>query len=116
MGLRHFKREAELIPFGWAVAYRDFNTERSVCYPIPLHLLVRWARDIRFWLMTVGRPGYREKIEVAATLRANTRAWAALDVQREHIRETAYAEGWDAHAAKVLADFENYIATKRAGQ
>ena len=60
--------EGEAISFGWAVSFRDFDRNVKVCHPIPLHLLRRWLRDARFWLMRVGRPGYRERVEHAAYL------------------------------------------------
>ena len=68
MNLTYDKYEGECIPWGWAVSYRDFDRDVGVCHPIPLHLLRRWARDLRFWLMSVGRPGYRERVERIAYL------------------------------------------------
>jgi hypothetical protein len=63
VSLNRFVSEGQIIPWGYAVAYRDFDRDTKVCYPIPLHLLVRWVRDFRFWFMRVGRPGYRERLE-----------------------------------------------------
>lgn len=61
--MRKLIEEGEYIPWGWGVSHWDFDTGGKWAYPIPLHFLVRWQRDFRCWLMTVGRPGYREKIE-----------------------------------------------------
>ena len=57
--------EGERIPWGYGISYRDFERDTKVAYPLGIHFLVRWARDFRFWLMTVGRPGYRERYEQA---------------------------------------------------
>lgn len=64
--MRALVGEGERIPFGYGVAYRDFCLDTKVAYPLLVHFVVRWARDFRFWLMSVGRPGYREQIEHAA--------------------------------------------------
>lgn len=63
MKLSYLIGEAQRIPWGYAISHRDFDTDWKVAYPIPLHFFVRWSRDVRFWLMSVGRPGYRERVE-----------------------------------------------------
>ena len=47
----------------YATAYKDFDKEVRVAYPIGIHLLVRWSRDLLYWIKLVGRPGYRERLE-----------------------------------------------------
>lgn len=55
--------EGMVIPRGYAIAYRDIRMNTKVCYPVGLHLLVRWRRDFLFWLFRVGYPGYRQRKE-----------------------------------------------------
>ena len=55
--------EGARIPFGWAVSHRDFLSQTTICYPIGIHFIVRWSRDIFFWLMSVGRPSWRQTLE-----------------------------------------------------
>lgn len=57
-----------MIPFGYGIAWRDFADNRQVMYPIPFNIIIRWLRDLHYWLMVVGRPGYREKVERIAYL------------------------------------------------
>ncbi|KKN23497.1 hypothetical protein LCGC14_0904320 [marine sediment metagenome] len=63
MATHEYIKEGMTIPRGYAVSYRDFLTESKVCYPIGIHLLVRWSRDLLYWLMRVGYPGYRQRKE-----------------------------------------------------
>jgi len=53
----------EEIPFGWAISHRDFIRNTKIAYPIGIHFIVRWSRNIFFWLMGVGYPSYRQQIE-----------------------------------------------------
>lgn len=91
--MRYDKREGEEIPFGWAVAFRDFDRGCGVCYPIPIHFLVRWGRDLRYWLMRVGRPGYRERTEHAVFLRGLQQERIAYARQEELAKDWAWQRG-----------------------
>ena len=48
--IRKFVGECERIPFGYGVAWRDFAWCGSICYPVPINLLMRWLRDL--WFLT----------------------------------------------------------------
>lgn len=61
--LRFDHNEGELIPLGWAVSHRDFMRRVSVCYPIGIHFIVRWSRNILYWLMDKGYPSWRQELE-----------------------------------------------------
>ena len=67
--MRRYVGEGERIPTGYGIAWRDFDTDYKVAYPLVLHLVLRWLRDAKFWLMSVGRPGYREQVEREAYYR-----------------------------------------------
>lgn len=105
--IRHTKREGEEIPWGWAVSYRDFDTDRGICYPIPLHLLVRWQRDIRFWLMRVGRPSYRERIEHAAWLKGRRAGEAMVNGMCANAYAKGLADGEAQFIERALAELRN---------
>lgn len=65
---KFMKEEGMPMPWGYAVSYRDFRLQGRVCYPLGIHLVVRWSRDFTLWLMDVGYPGYRQRIEHEAFL------------------------------------------------
>jgi hypothetical protein len=48
--MRRFVRALDVIPRGYGVAYRAWDRDGAVCYPIPLNWLVRWARGAMIWL------------------------------------------------------------------
>lgn len=54
--------EGESAPFGHGYAYRDFITRTTISYLVPFNFIVRWIRDLWFWLI-MKRSGYQEKIE-----------------------------------------------------
>lgn len=43
--------EEQRFPQGYGLAWRDELRRCSVCYPIPINLMVRLAREIRYWTM-----------------------------------------------------------------
>jgi len=94
-----------MIPSGYAIAYRDFSLDTKIAYPIPLHFVVRWARDFRFWLMTVGRPSYRERIEGVA-FRAGREI--AYEQYAMGVRDGRRLETRD-----TLARLETYVAKRK---
>lgn len=53
----------EQMPTGYAPAYRDWMRDVAVCYPIGLHLLVRWTRSAYYWLVLVGWTGQMRPVE-----------------------------------------------------
>ena len=55
--------EGSRIPWGYGLSYRPFDRDVAVCYPVPLHLIVRWCRDLWFWIVKVGFPGTRSQWE-----------------------------------------------------
>ena len=76
---RYEKEEGETLPWGYAIAYRDFCIDRQVSYPIGIHFIVRWSRDLLFWISYVGYPGYRQRIEHEAWLKGR-----AFETKRLH--------------------------------
>lgn len=47
---RRYVSPGEIIPPGYGLAYHAYDRDLSVCYPVPLNLAVRWARDAWYWL------------------------------------------------------------------
>jgi len=45
-----YRRPGERPRWGYGVAYRRFDRDEDVCYPIPLNLVVFLARELYFWL------------------------------------------------------------------
>ncbi len=101
--MKRLVREGDLIPTGYGIAYRDFNMDMKVAYPLILHLVVRWVRDARFWLMSVGRPGYREEIEQAAYLMGCTEGNKSTCLARF---EEGWHKGWDAASESMQKQLE----------
>lgn len=93
-----------MIPRWYAVAYRDFDRDCKACYPIPLHFFVRWERDLRFWLMRAGRPGYRERIEAEYYRKGLNVERAAHHRQEALVGEWAYKNGFEDGRRKAIDD------------
>lgn len=60
--LKRLVRPCEMAPWGYGLAYREFNMNVAVCYPVPLNLVIRWARNLFFWL-ACPKPTYKELYE-----------------------------------------------------
>lgn len=45
----------EMIPRFYGVAYHDYPRRVAICYPIPLNWLIRWGRDLYFFLSNAAR-------------------------------------------------------------
>lgn len=114
MRLNYLVPWGELIPRGYAPSYRAPDRDCVVCYPWGLHWLVRWARDLKFWIMYVGYPGFRDRTEFAIEARARK----AADGWLETMRARGYRAGWEAaFAAFASADLspkQKQEATLRA--
>ena len=83
ISLFHLKKiipQGELFPKWYGVAYHDMFQLSYVAYPIPLNLIVRWARNVKFWL-GVPRKSFRSELE---------KTFHDLGYER------GYRRGWDA--------------------
>lgn len=61
-------------PHGYGYAYTTWYTGTVVAYPVPLNLIVGWARRVYLWLMLGVPPGRIEQLrasEIAAKKGAN---------------------------------------------
>ena len=95
MALVKYAREGDMIPELWyAIAWRDFDTDRAVCYPVGLHFLMRWSRDLWCWVRGVGLPGYGDRLYIKAQGRANKWALAALEQERQNAWDDGYGIGY----------------------
>lgn len=54
--------QGEKLPWGYGLAYWLPHAHASVCYPVPFNLVVRWARNLYFW-MSCPKPTYKERCE-----------------------------------------------------
>lgn len=55
MMLSHEYLEGHVLPWWQGVAYFRWDMHGAVCYPIPLNLIVRWARNTFFWVKAARR-------------------------------------------------------------
>ena len=55
--------EGSKVPWGYGLSYWHPTKDAAVCYPVLLHLIVRWCRDLWFWIVGVGFPGTRSRWE-----------------------------------------------------
>lgn len=101
--------EGQYIPMGYGIAYRDFSRDVNIAYPLGLHFLVRWARDVHFWLMSVERPGYRERIELAAY----QRGVAMMKQFHENHEAFAYKKGVADERRRALMEFDAYMEQRK---
>lgn len=49
------------LPRGYGFSYRCFNVHGSMAYPIPLNLIVRWARNFHIWLKGCVQPSWADE-------------------------------------------------------
>ena len=98
--------EGGYIPNWYGIAYRDFDRDTKVAYPLFLHLLVRWVRDFKFWLMSVARPGYRERVEHAAWARGRRAGEALLDSMCKNAYAKGLVDGEVQYIQRALADLD----------
>ena len=64
--MRRFVRAYDKIPVGYGIAYRTFDADGNLCYPIPLNWIARWLRSAWVALQGPGRDTWIEKRELAA--------------------------------------------------
>ena len=50
-------------PWGYGLAYRRFDQDVGVFYPIPLHWIVRHARNVYFWVRFSHNQNFHERKE-----------------------------------------------------
>lgn len=48
-------REGELLPAWYGVAWRRWDANTAICYPVPLNVLCAWCRGVLIWLKHGGR-------------------------------------------------------------
>lgn len=47
-------RSGEMLSRWYGVSHGDFQRDVTVCYPIPFNLIVRWGRNVLWWLRAPG--------------------------------------------------------------
>jgi len=104
--------EGQRIPFGWAVSHRDFLRQTTVCYPIGIHFIVRWSRNIFFWLMQVGYPSWNQgrehKLYVAGMLGERK--------YHKGLEKQAYIAGQEEAAIKNVEDVIKKLREEEEGE
>ncbi len=53
-----YVQEGEKLPWWLGLAYWEWSRPVAVCYPIPLNLLIRWSRNVYFWVKASHRPDW----------------------------------------------------------
>ena len=53
------RKQGEMIPKGYGVAWRNYTTATTTLIPIPLNFLLAWIREVYFRLIT----GPRDRLE-----------------------------------------------------
>lgn len=71
--MMRYVHQGETIPAGYGIAWVDFAANRLACYPVPLHLVVRAARRVWYWIA-----GHRSGlVDERAAATAVNEAWRA---------------------------------------
>lgn len=47
IGLKQIK-EGAVVPFGWGIAWYDYDARCEICYPIPFNILIRFLKQIYY--------------------------------------------------------------------
>ncbi len=74
MNIRKVINQAEVVPPWYGLAYRDLIRAQAIAYPIGLHLVVRWSRDL-WYRFILPKPLWMER-------------------RMLEVRKTAYQEGF----------------------
>lgn len=96
--------QGDAIPHWYGVAYYDFARDTAVCYPFGVHLLVRWARSVYWWLVWK-RPS-----------RVESELMKAYKYGREYANDEAYEAGYrqglqdgrEASLEQLLDGYDSY--------
>jgi hypothetical protein len=81
--------QGEAVSAGYGAAWFDYWRGAAVCYPVPVHWLVRWARELYFRWHMARHAWTSRRRELAATETARR--------ERELLAEqyaSGYAAGW----------------------
>jgi hypothetical protein len=116
--------EGGLIPRGWAVSHRCMNRDAAFAYPYGIHLIVRWLRDLRFWLMWVGYPGFQDETEhrlYVLGLQHNDEAamrtidhYSRISEKAVALADSSYQAGWSAAFKHMDEQLVQYVESRRA--
>ena len=89
--------EGEIVPAWYGVAYYRWWQRAAVCYPVPFHLLVRWARDCYYVVKCSHRPDWFAAQQLKAHLegveegKAQKQRQIQADLKNEY--DLGYARG-----------------------
>jgi hypothetical protein len=99
----------QTVPAYYGVAYYRWDLHAAVCYPIPLHLIVRWTRNAYFVIKAAHRPDWFVAQLAAAHEEGqeSLRARHQIALEREFIRgkEVGWKEGREA----LLRSLDNLL-------
>lgn len=99
--------EAERIPNGYGLAWRDFSRRITVCYPIPLNLILNSLRRLWHWSLL----SFRMKHSVFDRMYQEGRQAGVKDMQswRENFEQVAYNKGVDDGMKEVYRRIEKQL-------
>lgn len=86
--------EAEMIPRWYGIAYRDFDRDTKVAYPIIIHWIVRYGRDLLYWIRWVGYPSFRQEVEHKYFRLGLEAGWKGCEYRVKYAEETAFTIGF----------------------
>lgn len=58
---RKFVSSGEIVPRCYGLAYQCWDRRGAMAYPIPINLLVRWGRNLHWWLMCTITPSWADQ-------------------------------------------------------
>jgi len=79
-------REGARIPKGYGLTYYDACRKESVCHPVPLNVLIRLTRNVKYWLIRRAVRDYQSDAEIRAYQRGTSEA-----------RDMYRVIGWNSH-------------------
>ena len=98
----------EMIPIGYGISYYEVWADRSVCYPIPINIIISLARRVWIWFMWrhgLSRDDYAHYLWIRSQV---------AEVYCEITGGTLSYADYDANV--VLAYYENYNLNKKITQ
>lgn len=105
MTLHQFVPEGGQFPRGYGIAWRSFDRNGAVCYPIPLNWIMAWLRGTWIWLQIPNAQRYGSWHYSAYAL--------GIDVGRQMPNNAAYQSGYKAAINAVTQNLNSEVERGR---
>ncbi len=109
--LRRIIDQGEIVPQGYGVAWRDWNRDAAICYPVPLNVLLGWLRFAYIWIRFRAVPHSLDRCIRGIIATAERDAYSR-GYDRGLRQQDGYRAGWSAAFAKIEADL---VAPRHSG-